>query len=102
MLFACSSQNLSYKLYSIDYKNDSDWRPIKTLEGFILANNKEIALVADPSDKRKIIVVKSNNEYQYVALPKGISAYDLIINTTSDAETFVLFASSRFFTLEFK
>ncbi len=33
---------------------------------------------ADPSNKRKIIAVKSNNEYQYVTLPKEISAYNLI------------------------
>lgn len=102
VLFASSFQNFSYKLYSIDYKNDSDWHLIKTLEGFFIGNNKDIALVADPSNKRKIIAVKNNNEYQYVTLPKGVSAYNLIINTTSNAETFVLFDSPRFFTLEFK
>lgn len=81
VLFASSFQNFSYKLYSIDYKNDSDWHLIKTLEGFFIGGglsnyfinkmddlfaNQELYEVRSPfgSNIKEIFLAENLSNYQ--------------------------------------
>ncbi len=103
-LLAFGYHDNTYTLYSLDYKNSIDWQLLKTSsKGYFrpLGSNGHIALGTDHSRENRLLAINDNNEYQYITLPKEIDAKYLIVNPTTEKDTFVLFSpvSYQFFVL---
>lgn len=103
-LLAYGYRDNTYKLYFLDYKESTDWQLLKTSsKGYFrpLGSNGHVALGTDHSRENRLLAINNNNEYQYITLPKEIDAKYLIVNPTTEKDTFVLFypATFRFFIL---